>query len=259
MYFACFVGKNLFLDFGLFLIETVTRQHFTLHQALLRDLGCALPSGARVLDFGCGAGAMVEEYRRQGFAAYGCDPKIADETAHLRRLDTPAYRIPFADNNFDFVFSDQVMEHVQDHALALAEIRRVLRPGGISLHIFPSRWKPLESHVLVPLAGVCQSRVWLSLWARLGVRTAAQKGLAAREVAARNHEYLTTRTRYLNKKELRRVFGAHFDEVIFAEKQLLANTYGGARRIGPLVQKWPGLATLYGSFYSRVILARRNF
>ena len=70
--------------------------------------------------------------------------------------------LPFADNTFDFVFSDQVLEHVQDHNLAFAEIARVMKPGGISLHIFPARLKPTEAHVFVPLGGVMQSRWWLT-------------------------------------------------------------------------------------------------
>ena len=237
--------------------EPVT-QHFTLHQAVLRELGAALPPGAAVLDFGCGQGAMVAEYERRGFAAHGCDPRLAQETDALRRMDAPDYRIPFADNSFAFVFSDQVMEHVQDHAAAAAEIWRVLQPSGVSLHIFPSRWKPVESHVLVPFAGVWQNRAWLDLWARMGVRTAPQQGLSAREIVERNHEYLTARTNYLTRKELRRAFAAKFGAVTFAESALLPHTYGGARRLAPLARRLPFVAWLYGAFYSRVIFVKKG-
>jgi SAM-dependent methyltransferase len=238
--------------------ESVIAKHFALHQAILGEFGAALPEGALVLDFGCGQGEMVAEYRRNGLAAFGCDPRIALETDTLRRLDAPAYRIPFADNSFTFVFSDQVMEHIPDHAAAVREIWRVLRPGGVSLHIFPSRWKPLESHVLTPFAGVLQNRAWLSLWARLGVRTEPQKGLTVKEIVARNREYLTTRTNYLTKKQLRRVFAEQFGAVTFAERELLKHTYGGARRLAGPAQRWPLIAALYSSFYSRVILVKKQ-
>ncbi len=45
--------------------------------------------------------------------------------------------LPFGDNTFDFVVSDEVLEHVQDHAWAFAEIERVMKPGGINLRYFP--------------------------------------------------------------------------------------------------------------------------
>jgi SAM-dependent methyltransferase len=232
----------------------MVERHFQLHQDILRALGHELAPGAAVLDFGCGAGGMVAEYRRRGFAAFGCDPRVAEETDALRRMDA---RIPFDDNSFDFVFSDQVLEHVPDHAAVLAEIHRVLRPGGVSLHIFPSRWKPLESHVLAPLAGALQSRAWLALWAYAGVRTGPQRGLPAREVVARNHEYLTTRTNYLTKRQLRRVFEEQFGAVRFVESELLQHTYGGARRLSSLAKRLPLVASLYGSFYSRAIFVQK--
>ncbi len=235
---------------------SIIAQHFALHQAVLGEFGVALPAGAEVLDYGCGKGEMVEEYERRGLAAFGCDPRLTVATDTLRRMDD--FRIPFPDNSFAFVFSDQVMEHVQDHAAAAREIWRVLQPGGVSLHIFPARWKPLESHVLVPFAGVWQSRAWLSLWARLGARTSAQSNLTAREIVARNHEYLTTRTNYLSKNELRRVFVEQFGNITFAERQLLCHTYGGARRLAGLAKWLPFVASLYGSFYSRAIFVKKS-
>ena len=72
-----------------------------------------------------------------------------------------------------------------------------------------------------------------------------------------NYQYLTMRTNYLSKSELRRVFAQHFSAVIFAEKALLRHTYGGARRLGPLAQRVPLVASLYSSFYSRVIFAQK--
>jgi SAM-dependent methyltransferase len=236
---------------------TIAR-HFMLHQAILGEFGVALPAGARVLDFGCGQGEMVAEYGRRGFAAYGCDPRLEAGTENLRRMDFDDYRIPFADNSFAFVFSDQVMEHVQDHAAALREIWRVLQPGGVSLHIFPARWKPLESHVLTPFAGVWQNRAWLAMWAYAGVRTGPQKGLAVKEIVERNHEYLTTRTNYLTQKELHRVFSQQFGEIIRAERQFLKHSYGGARRLASWAERFGWVARLYSSFYSRVILVRKQ-
>jgi SAM-dependent methyltransferase len=48
-------------------------------------------------------------------------------------IDLINYRIPFADNTFDIIVSDQVFEHVQNWSEALTEIKRVLKPGVVSL------------------------------------------------------------------------------------------------------------------------------
>jgi ubiquinone/menaquinone biosynthesis C-methylase UbiE len=42
-----------------------------------------------------------------------------------------AQRLPFAEDSFDTVFCSQVLEHVPEPWLALAEFRRVLKPGGV--------------------------------------------------------------------------------------------------------------------------------
>lgn len=106
----------------------------------------------------------------------------------LRAIETDPYRIPFDDCSFDAVVSNQVMEHVQNKIEVFAEIDRVLKPGGVAVHVFPSRWSPLEHHILVPFAS-WMSPVpfwWLRLWAALGVRNKFQRGMSARAVAEKN-------------------------------------------------------------------------
>jgi ubiquinone/menaquinone biosynthesis C-methylase UbiE len=59
-------------------------------------------------------------------------------------------KIPFEDNYFDFIVSNQVIEHVEDIDLTFAEFRRVLKPGGQILNIFPDKniWR--EGHCGIP-------------------------------------------------------------------------------------------------------------
>ncbi|MCU1266148.1 MAG: hypothetical protein JWM21_2466 [Acidobacteria bacterium] len=239
----------------------LTARHLELHRNILRELGQVLEPGARVLDFGCGAGNMVDEYCSAGYVAAGCDLLVMEESEHLRRIDEKTLLLPFADDTFDFVFSDQVMEHVQDHHLAFAEIARVLKPGGISLHVFPSRLKPMEAHVLVPLGGVLQNRGWLTLWAWLGIRNSFQQGKSARAVVALNDEYLRQRTNYLTRSQIINAAAGYFETLLFVEQHMIKHSYGNARRIYPLVKLFPFVARLYSNFYARVIFlqkAQRN-
>jgi SAM-dependent methyltransferase len=236
----------------------LTAQHLQLHQNLLRELGHTLEPGARVLDFGCGAGNMVEEYCAAGYEAFGCDLRLGSESERLRLIDAETHLLPFADNNFDFVFSDQVLEHVQDHALAFAEIKRVMKPGAISLHIFPAKLKPTESHVLVPLGGLIQTRWWLTLWAALGARNSFQKGKSFREVVELNSDYLRTRTNYLSRSQIKQAVSTSFDNLEFAERHMIKHSYGRARHVYPLVRVLPFIESLYSTFYSRVIFFQKT-
>jgi SAM-dependent methyltransferase len=188
-----------------------------LFQNILKDLGSEVNSDALILDFGCGEGWAVYQYRKQGLRAFGVDILNRYESARklcedeglshanedvFRTIEMMNYRIPFDDGTFDVVVSDEVFEHVQNYQEALAEIKRVLKPGGSSLHCIPSRYHPIEGHVLVPLATVFQGYAYLAFWAFIGVRNAFQSGLSWKRVATLNYEYLNNCTTYLTKSEI---------------------------------------------------------
>jgi len=235
----------------------LTSRHLELHRNILRELGHVLKPGASVLDFGCGAGSMVDEYCSAGYDAFGCDIRLPEVSERLRPISSQDCSLPFPDESFDFVFSDQVMEHVQDHSRAFSEIKRVMKPGAISLHVFPAKLKPIAGHVFVPLGGVMQGDWWLGLWALLGIRNSFQKGKGAREVVQLNADYLRHRTNYLSRAEIIKAVAAHFDNPVFAEEHMVKHSYGNARRIYPLVKLFPFVARLYSTFYSRVIFLQK--
>jgi ubiquinone/menaquinone biosynthesis C-methylase UbiE len=230
-----------------------------LHKAILRELGHEIGSNSTILDFGCGEGKTVHQYRKAGFNAFGADILLHEENDFLRLISIKEnYRIPFDNETFDFVFSEQVLEHARNYRQALSEIHRVLKPHGFSLHIFPSKFKPIEPHVFVPFAGMFRPLPWLLLWARLGIRNSFQKGRSYREVADRNFDYLRNNTSYMSKDEIRAGVLAHFDNVTFAEKYLIKHSYGHARRVWPIVRIFPFLASLYSSLHCRVIFFKKH-
>ncbi len=237
---------------------------------ILQDLGCHLNPASSILDFGCGAGETVRELRDRGYQAFGCDLKLrcdleqeddknADSTLNrnlVRTIKTRPYRLPFDDSCFDLINSDQVLEHVQNYSEAISEMNRVLKPDGCCLHIFPSRYMPIESHVSVPFSSIITSHLWLLFWAQAGIRNKYQTGLSARETARRNHEYLTTETNYLSKKQLARQFRRYFDEVVFCERLYLKYAARG-RASNALSTSIPWLPSIYSTFGARVLFTRR--
>src|SRR5262249_7908257 len=104
-----------------------------------------IASGERVLDVGCGSGAVTREIARrigtQGLAI-GLDPSpallaVAQELAQeaglgdrMKFREGDALRVPFSDRSFDAVVCVTVLSHVPGGEAAIPELVRVLRPGG---------------------------------------------------------------------------------------------------------------------------------
>jgi SAM-dependent methyltransferase len=95
-------------------------------------------AGRRILDAGCGAGPLLAALRDQGAIVTGFDNSAAmielarrrlgdDADLHVADLGSP---LPFPDDAFDDVTASLVLHYLQDWGPALAELRRVLKPGG---------------------------------------------------------------------------------------------------------------------------------
>ncbi len=104
---------------------------------LTRQLSRETPS-PRVVDLGCGAGDSVDAFRRAdpGVRWLGLDLPRSPEVATRTRTDAEfatfdGVAIPLPDGSQDLVFCKQVLEHVQRPEPLLAEVGRVLRPGGV--------------------------------------------------------------------------------------------------------------------------------
>lgn len=146
------------------------------------ELGLTLAPGDRVLDFGCGLGKSVEILVSRGIDAYGVDigewwgkdygaywqsaalppPNIM---ARLQSIDEERYVLPYPDGSFAVVISSQTFEHVFNYETVFREIRRVLRPDGLSVNIFPGPGTPVEPHLGIPIIPLCRYNWWLAIWA----------------------------------------------------------------------------------------------
>jgi SAM-dependent methyltransferase len=110
----------------------------------IEEIARRLPAGARVLEIGAGTGRQALELRKRGFEVEAIE--IPDSNYTQDRLfpitDYDGRQIPFPDGSFDVVFSSNVLEHVRELEPLQREVRRVLRPGGICLHILPTHaWR----------------------------------------------------------------------------------------------------------------------
>ncbi len=107
---------------------------------LLAEAAGKLPAGALVLDAGAGEGRFRELFAHTNY--WGVDLAVGDSAWNYSRLDAinSLERLCFADNTFDAVVFTQVMEHLPEPAAVLAEIARVLRPGGRLILVAPQSW-----------------------------------------------------------------------------------------------------------------------
>jgi SAM-dependent methyltransferase len=109
------------------------------------DLG-----NGRILDSGCGLGAYLNAFAPYSQLRFGHDVEHERLVEAISRatgiVQSVGEALPFATGSFDFVFSNEVMEHVADDAQYAAEMVRVLKENGRLLIFCPNRWYPVEQH-----------------------------------------------------------------------------------------------------------------
>lgn len=110
---------------------------FQRHRAEYRLCASLLGPGV-VLDLGCGVGHSYEELAPR--ESVGVDVEAAALAGQQRETHVADMReLPFADGRFASVVSIQSIEHVPDPERVLAEVRRVLAPGGRAIFVTPNR------------------------------------------------------------------------------------------------------------------------
>ncbi|MCP4571361.1 MAG: class I SAM-dependent methyltransferase [bacterium] len=204
-----------------------------------------------VLDYGCGGGRIVSLMRTRGLDAYGCDvfyggsqalqnvpPELLDTA--IRKIEDD--RIPFPDEHFDLVVTNQVLEHVKDLDLVLREIHRVLKPGGRVLALFPDRGTWLEGHCGVPFLHRFPkgsgSRVgYALLWRTVGF--GKNKAGKSRLAWSRHMcNWLDQWTHYRGYGEVRRLFDRYCTDFRHLEHERLDSRLGPSHPVTRLAPRW---------------------
>lgn len=107
---------------------------------------CPPAAGPRVLDAGAGRGTLAARLVAAGYQVTALDESAAFVAYARQRWGGPrlrlvrgdVVRLPFAPGAFDAAVCGEVLEHVTDDAAAVAELARVLRPGGVLVATVPA-------------------------------------------------------------------------------------------------------------------------
>lgn len=227
---------------------------------MCRVLGREPSVSKSVLEVGCGNGGFIREMRSRSIEVWGADLTTYGYEPHpdieswFRPIEDRTYKLGFPDESFDIVFTNQVLEHVHNTQEFFYEISRVLKYGGISINIFPSRFRLVEPHIKVPLAGVFQQRIYLEVLALLGLRRESQRGWHWRRVANENVKYMRDKTNYLSMKSLKNSARKSFSRVSFDDLNLLSLRGGRASRyLSDLSRALPCVSYLYGHFHTHCL------
>ncbi len=120
-----------------------------LEQQLLSELLGSV-AGKTLLDVGCGDGALAAEFAQRGARVTGTDAdpvmiaaarqRSENEAARLRLIEGRAEALPFHDDAFDYTLAVTTLCFVEDARRAIAEMARVLKPGGRLLIGELGRW-----------------------------------------------------------------------------------------------------------------------
>jgi SAM-dependent methyltransferase len=243
-----------------------------LNNGILADCGVVLPKDAMILDYGCGSGRFTYGYLDSGYPnSFGYDVKnylslrSPEDIRHFRFDENqgPAdsyprmSAVPWPDDTFDFVFATTVFEHVMDPKVAYREIVRVLKPGGLFLNDFPSKWNPIEPHMFVPFGGVIQNRLWFKFWAATGIRNGFQRGMRPEEVAEKNYYYSIHGIKYQTGGQIDRMLAEIFSDNRYVEAEFVRHTPGRSRYLTAPMKLFPPLRYLFRFAHTRFILSRK--
>jgi SAM-dependent methyltransferase len=187
----------------------------------------------RVLDFGCGRGRSVARLLSSGFDAYGVDVdldvvRMAEDYYREHGFDAAKrlaacadFPTDFPDAYFDFIFSEQVFEHVSDIELVASEIGRITKPDGGGVHVFPASKAFVEEHLGMPFVHwlpknqLRYSAILFWLVAGKDPRWAELEGCSTRAKAKVYFAYSCEKTFYRKASKIEKTFQRQSMEIRF--------------------------------------------
>jgi SAM-dependent methyltransferase len=229
---------------------------------------------ARVLDYGCGEGQLIVAALEKGHEVYGCDTyepgtswgdwiDQASRNERIRLIGADG-TIPFPDGMFDVVTANQVFEHIDDFERPLAEIYRVLRPGGLFINCFPTLEIWWEGHVKTPFAqrffgspDLWRQYLIVMYWLHLGIW---RSGKTSAEWASM-HSRLPSACFYKSHRQVQAAFARWFEILPSAEADWIRHRLANSRSLSwvPAPRAFdPLLRFVCSRLASRVFVLRRR-
>jgi 2-polyprenyl-3-methyl-5-hydroxy-6-metoxy-1,4-benzoquinol methylase len=157
-----FIGENISY-------EEKRKFRYSLQDYMHDSFGFEKFGGKKVLEIGCGGGIDSAEFARNGAIVTSTDfTEIGVQTTKnlLKEANLPsqvfradATGLQFEDNTFDVVYSFGVLHHIPKIEKALAEIKRVLKPGGLLMVMVYNRNSLLYGYSIVYLHGVQEKQL----------------------------------------------------------------------------------------------------
>lgn len=200
--------------------------------------------GKKVLEIGIGQGSDLMQFARAGAECHGVDItdnhleltarnfRLQGKKADLRKAD--ATRLPFSDNTFDCIYSFGVIHHIPEAERVLAEVHRVLKPGGKVMLGLYYKWSAYHLKLLV-VQGILKGHL-----SRVGY-----EGLLARIEEAADGKDFKPYVKLYSRSDMRRLLkDFRVDNV--SVHQFYADHLLPTDIVKPLIKKPLPLASLFG-------------
>ncbi len=126
---------------------------YMIRKYIIKDWSTKLPKNSSVLDLGSATGGNSILLRELGFTVTGIELSDFGYQSQIAKgldvVQADACNIPFSDNTFDAIICLDLLEHIEKHSLAIAEVVRVVKAGGMILISVPEDMAMWSDHDIV--------------------------------------------------------------------------------------------------------------